>query len=621
MKTLKKDIHTLSKKYIKVNSLDINENSLSALVLYSILRDPYCKDRFGYIDIYNGLNDDYILSHKTLNRVYGITNQTTGARHLIFNYNDYEHGPLIEKELLTEDNKNYLKKIKVVFENNLSDFENLINELKLNTKKEEYDYLIKFLRKVNGKDYEDNFISIIKEFINLEMTEDEYEMYSKKNKYKDYGRNFYKEDISDIDRKIEIIKNYCKLKFNKDEYEILLNKLDEKYDETKIKDENKFQSFKLQYSKINRQKLLKHYELESEDFLDYKLNILRNNKFLYNNSFLKVYDLIDKDFNNPQLIKNIISLSGMQRAELKKVIIEINDLLKFKTVDYLLKEYENPINLIKEQIYKKHPEFKESPINIERNLEIFNADNDSDNIYDNYIKNVDYLDLHYKNGYSSMVTPIISGIAELGYYRDSNYQHENENFYILKNKFETEILSCIKKNRKIEYDYDVLNNISVDIIDSFNCIHNIDEYTEIIKDFFNKMVKNRKDFCDVIILDCLDSPKFTENEIRKIYNIIKEVIKDNPDTIFVEELSNRTIVGGYDLTKAKKVVLEKFNKKEISKSDVLKIFKLITLENQEFQNIVQSTEYNYSERKEKLNIFIFEKLAELNDTKKLKIKV
>lgn len=112
MKTLKKDIHTLSKKYIKINPLDINENSLSALVLYSILRDPYCNDRFSYINLYEGISDDYILYHKDLNNIYGVTNQNVRNVHILFNTNSYEEGHLIEREFLTEDNKNYLKKIK-----------------------------------------------------------------------------------------------------------------------------------------------------------------------------------------------------------------------------------------------------------------------------------------------------------------------------------------------------------------------------------------------------------------------------------------------------------------------------------------------------------------------------
>jgi len=214
-----------------------------------------------------------------------------------------------------------------------------------------------------------------------------------------------------------------------------------------------------------------------------------------------------------------------------------------------------------------------------------------------YLKNIDYLDLHYKNYYTSIVTPIISGIAEIGYYRDHNYKHEDETFYILKNKFETEMFSCIKRDRKIESNYKNLNNISVDVIDSFNCVHNVEEYSESIKDFFNKMILDRKSYCDVIKLECLDSPKFTEYEIQKLYNILREVIKDNPDTIILEELSNRTIVSGYDLTKAKKEVLEKFNEKEISKSDVLKIFKLMSYDNTDFKNILEIDDY--SERKEK----------------------
>jgi hypothetical protein len=620
MKTLKKDIHTLSKKYIKVNPLDINENSLSSLVLYSILRDPYCKDRFLYINLYNGIDDDYILYHKDLVGIYGVTNQTVRNAHILFNTNSYETGPLIEREFLTEDNKNYLKKIKVIFEKNLDDFENLIKELNLNTKKEEYGYLIKFLRKISGKDHEDTFMSILKEVINLDMTEAEYELYSQKNKYKDYGKNFYKQEMTEFERTYEIVDKYCKEKFHRKEYEILISKLRQKNSESSIKDPEELSEYKSKCLKKDKKSLLEYFQDSDEEYLDYRLNTLRNNKILYNNSFIKVYDLLENDFNNPNLIKNIMSLSGLQRAEFKKAIIEINNLLKFKSIEYLLKEYEKPINLIKEQIYKKHPEFKESPKGIQRKLEIFDADKTTDDIFERYTKNVDYLDLHYKNGYyTSIVTPIISGIAEIGYYRDHNYKHDNETFYILKNKFETEMFSCIKKNRNIESNYESLNNISVDIIDSFNCVHNIEEYSENIKSFFNKMIEDRKDLCDVIKIECLDSPKFTENQIQKLYNIIREVIRDNPDTIIFEELSNRTIVGGYDLTKAKKEVLEKLNSKEITKSDVLKIFKLMTYDNKEFKDILETDDY--SERKEKIISFISEKIATCKEKKTLKIKV
>lgn len=620
MKTLKKDIHTLSKKYIKVNPLDINENSLSALVLYSILRDPYCNDRFSYINLYYGIDDDYILYHKDLNNIYGVTNQTVKCVHILFNANSYEQGPLIKREFLTEDNKNYLKKIKVLFEKNLNDFENLIKELKLNTKKEEYGYLIQFLRKVSGKDYEDTFMSILKEVINLDMTEEEYEIYSKKNKYKDYGRNFYKQEITDSERVVEILDKYFKEKFNKEEYKILECKLKEKFNESLIEDPKELIKYKSNCIARDKNKILEYFKEYDEEDLDYRLNNLRNNKILYNNSFLKVYDLLENDFNNPNLIKNILSLSGLQISEFKKAIIEINNLLKFKSVDVLLKEYEKPINLIKEQIYKKHPEFKENPKEIQRKLEIFNADENTDDIFERYTKNIDYLDLHYKNGYyTNTVTPIISGIAEIGYYRDRNYKHEDETFYILKNKFETEMFSCIKKDRKIESNYENLNNISVDVIDSFNCVHNVEEYSESIKDFFNKMILDRKSYCDVIKLECLDTPKFTEYEIQKLYNILREVIKDNPDTIILEELSNRTIVGGYDLTKAKKEVLEKFNEKEISKSDVLKIFKLMSYDNTDFKNILEIDDY--SERKEKISLFISDKMNEIKEKKKIKIKV
>lgn len=620
MKTLKKDIHTLSKKYIKVNPLDINENSLSALVLYSILRDPYCKDRFSYINLYDGIEDDYILYHKELNNIYGVTNQTVSSTHILFNANSYEQGPLIERELLTEDNRNYLKKIKEVFEKNLNDFENLIKELNLNTKKEEYGYLIQFLRKISGKDHEDNFISILKEVINLDMTEEEYEIYSKNNKYKDYGKNFYKEEMTNSERVVEILDKYFKEKFNKEEYKILKYKLIEKFNESSIEDPEELIRYKSNCLDRNKNKILEYFKDNDEEYLDYRLNTLRNNKILYNNSFLKVYDLLENEFNNPNLIKNIISLSGLQRAELKKAVLEINNLLKLKSVDILLKEYEKPIKLIKEQIYKKHPEFKENPKDIQRNLEIFDADTDTEDIFERYTQNVDYLDLHFKNGYyTSIVTPIISGIAEIGYYRDRNYKHNNETFYILKNKFETEMFSCIKKDRKIEFNYESLDNVSINIIDSFNCIYNIEEYSKNIKEFLNKMIVDRKDYCDVIILECLDSPKFKESEIKSLYNIIKDVIRDNPDTIIVESLSNRTIVGGYDLTKSKKEVLEKFNNKEISKSDVIKIFKLISYDNEEFKNILEVDDY--SERKEKISLFISEKINEFKEKKKLKIKV
>lgn len=301
MKTLKKDIHTLSKKYIKINPLNINENSLSALVLYSILRDPYCNDRFSYINLYEGISDDYILYHKDLNNIYGVTNQNVRNVHILFNTNSYEEGPIIEKEFLTEDNKNYLKKIKVVFEKNLNDLENLIKELKLNTKKEEYDYLIKFLRKVSGRDHDDNFMSILKEVINLDMTEEEYEIYCKKNKYKDYGKNFYKKEMTDSERFIEILDKYFKEKFNKEEYKILACKLKEKFNESSIEDPKELIKYKSNCIARDKNKILEYFKDPDEEYLDYRLNNLRNNKILYNNSFLKVYDLLENDFNNPIL--------------------------------------------------------------------------------------------------------------------------------------------------------------------------------------------------------------------------------------------------------------------------------------------------------------------------------